>query len=61
MSSAGCSVSDRDDNIRAARVHLGEVRARRDRQRAFCFVLLRWAANCRKRAASVTVQRELFA
>lgn len=54
-------MSDRDDNIRAARVHLGEVRARRDRQRAFCFVLLRWAANCRKRAASVTVQRELFA
>lgn len=54
-------MSDRDDNIRAARVHLGEVRARRDKQRAFCFVLLKWAANCRKRAARATIQRELFA
>jgi hypothetical protein len=54
-------MSDRDDNIRAARVHLGEVRARREKQRAFCFVLLRWAANARRRAAESVVQRELFA
>ena len=54
-------MSDRDDNIVAARVHLNEVRARRDKQRAFCFVLLRWAANARIRAAREIVQRELFA
>lgn len=55
------SVSDRDDNIRSARVHLGEVRARREKQRGFAFVLLGWAANARRRAARAVVQRELFA
>jgi hypothetical protein len=54
-------MNDRDDNIRAARVHLGEVRARREKQRGFAFVLLGWAANARRRAARAVVQRELFA
>jgi len=54
-------MSERDDNIRAARVHLGEVRARREKQRGFAFVLLGWAANARRRAARAVVQRELFA
>lgn len=53
-------MSDRCD-IRSARVYLNEVRARRDKQRGFCFVLLDWAANSRKRAAAATIQKELFA
>jgi len=54
-------MSDRDDNISAARTYLAEVRSRRDHQRRFCFRLLLWAANARKRAARATVQKELFA
>lgn len=54
-------MSNREVDILAAKIDLAEVRKRRDHQRAFCFVLLRWAANARRRAAREIVQRELFA
>lgn len=40
--------------IRQARVYLTEVRRRRNvpQQRRFCFVLLAWAANARRRACA---------
>lgn len=52
-------MNERVSAIHAARVYLAE--ARRRRGSVFSLVLLRWAANQRHRAASVTVQRELFA
>lgn len=52
-------------HIHQARVYLREARQRADipAQRGFCFVLLGWAANCRRRAAAVRtepVQAEIF-
>lgn len=51
--------------LHQARVYLREARARgkHPAQRGFCFVLLGWAANCRRRAAAIRqdpVQRGLF-
>ena len=54
-------MSNREVDILAAKIDLAEVRKRREHQRAFCFVLLDWAANARKRAAAATIQKELFA
>lgn len=55
----------RSANIYQARVYLREARQRRNNpaQRQFCFVLLRWAANCRMKAATARnepVQGELI-
>lgn len=49
----------RETCVRAARVYLAEVRARRDKHRGFAFLLLDWAANARKRAGMETMQREM--
>jgi hypothetical protein len=46
-------------HIRMARVYLGEA-SRRRRQPAFHAVLLRWAANRRRKAAERPAQGELF-
>lgn len=51
-------MSERDQHIHCARVYLAE--ARRRRRQSFGFVLLEWAANARRRAMAVRVQRELF-
>lgn len=55
----------RTDHIRTARIYLNEARsrARNPAQRGFCFVLLQWAANCRRRAmeaANVPQQVDMF-
>lgn len=55
----------KSNHINQARVYLREARARGKypAQRGFCFVLLGWAANCRRRAAAVRpepVQGELI-
>ena len=49
------------DNIawHCARVYIAEARRRRH-DAAFHAVLLRWAANARRRGAEATRQRELF-
>lgn len=52
-------------HIHQARVYLREARARGKypAQRGFCFVLLGWAANCRRRTAAIRpepVQGELI-
>lgn len=59
-------MADRDDHIRRARVHLTEARRRRNMQsnRHFYWVLLRWAANCRRLAAACQTEQsqgDLFA
>lgn len=54
----------REMNIHCARVYLREARERAKipAQRGYCFVLLQWAADCRKRALHITPmpQGELF-
>lgn len=54
----------RESHIHAARVFLREAQKRRavPQQRGFCFVLLQWAANSRRRAAAAgaPAQRDLF-
>jgi hypothetical protein len=57
------SVTDRDANIYSARVFLHESRSRSHMgQRSFSFVLLEWAAKCRRRitAAPRPAQADLF-
>ncbi len=41
----------READIHCARVYLAQSRHFTGRARAFAFVLLEWAANCRRRAA----------
>ena len=52
------------DEIYLARIYLKEARVRRDNkaQRGFCFTLLEWAGNARRRAMSAVKQgqAELF-
>jgi len=43
----------RERLIHQARVYLRESKSRRTKHRAFSFVLLGWAANCRREAAMV--------
>lgn len=49
-------VDERERHIRRARVYLREahLRLHNPAQRAFCFKLLGWAANCRRRAMAVS-------
>jgi len=61
----GTQLREREDNIRRARVYLREAHLRLSNpaQRAFCFKLLGWAANCRRRAMAAPrppVQGALF-
>lgn len=54
----------RESLIHQARVYLRESRSRRTKHRAFSFVLLDWAANCRRELAMVRnapTQRDFFA
>jgi len=46
-------MTDRAANLAAARAYLHEARRRRHApaSRAFCWTLLRWAANARQRAS----------
>lgn len=60
-----CCVDDergmmREQHIHAARVYLAQSHQFTSRARGFSFVLLQWAANARRRAVSVPVQRGLF-
>jgi len=48
----------RSDDLHIARVYIAE--ARRRRAQSFWFVLMRWAANARRRAMVTTGQMELF-
>lgn len=53
----------RASHIHAARVYLAQSRHFRRRARGFSFVLLKWAANARRRAMTVNtspVQGDLF-
>lgn len=55
----------RTANIHTARVYLREARARAGNpaQRNFCFILLGWAANARRRAMTINhhpAQGDLF-
>lgn len=45
-------------DLHCARVYLAEARRRRGQR--FALVLLQWAANARRRAASEPTQRDLF-
>ncbi len=55
----------RDAKIHCAKVYLAQSRHFTKRARAFSFVLLGWAANCRKEAsakgAPASNQMDLFA
>lgn len=57
-------MGDRAANIHCARVYLAQSRHFTRRSRGFSFLLLQWAANCRRRAAIVTptqpAQGDLF-
>lgn len=50
----------RDDHLHCARVYLAQVRHFRERSPQFAHVLLTWAANRRREAQTLPVQRELF-
>ena len=57
------STTDRAPHIHTARVYLAQSRRFAHRARGFSFVLLRWAANARRRAAAINtgpVQGDLF-
>lgn len=57
-------MTDRSDNIHAARVYLAQSRHFTARARNFSFILLGWAANARRRAMAikpaVPAQSDLF-
>lgn len=56
-------MSDRASNLHQARVYLREAksRSRNPAQRDFCFTLLAWAGNCRRRAMAIKpAQGDLF-
>lgn len=56
-------MDDHRANIHAARVYLAQSRHFTPRHRGFSFVLLQWAANCRRRAMAITtrpVQGDFF-
>jgi len=48
-------IAERERHLCTARAYLNEARNRRDRtnHRAFCFLLLQWAANARRRLAAL--------
>lgn len=53
----------RESNIHCAKVYLAQSRHFTGRARGFSFVLMEWAANCRRRAAEkvdVVGQMDLF-
>lgn len=58
-------MSEREYNMRCARVYLAQVPLFRHRGNPFAFVLLEWAAHARKLAADEcrpkTAQADLFA
>lgn len=51
-------MTEREENIMAARAYLAESRRRGSTK--FAWMLLQWAASARMRAAQVTPQRDLF-
>lgn len=53
-------MTERESNLHTARVYLAQARHFARRDRPFAFVLMEWAANARRRAAS-GAQGELFA
>lgn len=56
-------MSDRAANLHQARVYLREARSRakNPKQHDFCFKLIEWAGNCRRRAMAVKpAQGDLF-